>query len=112
MGFLNNFAVAAVKQTLNSTYLQPYGSLTELEIDSEKKSLRLTLELKGESQPVEIRVPRYQLVERGDETYIELGEIITSREWVNSLLRDHLNEKLIKPRLAKTPLPAMAAMLL
>jgi hypothetical protein len=112
MGFLNNFAATAVRGTLNATYLQPYGSVTELMIDSQNKSLFLILELKGESQPVEIRVPRYELVQRGNETYIELGEIITSRDWLNTLLREHLNEKIIKPRLQKTPLPAMVTMLL
>jgi len=112
MGFLNNFAAAAVKGTLNSTYLQPYGSVTELEIDSQNKSLVIILELKGESQPVEIRVPHYELIQRGEETFLDLGEIITSREWLNTLLRDHVNEKIIKPKLRQTPLPGMVRMLL
>ena len=112
MGLLNNFAAAAARQTLNSTFLKPYGSLTALEIDSQKKSLFLTLELNGESQPVEIRVPHYELIERDGKTYLDLGEIITSRDWLNALLRDHLNEKVIKPQLQKNPLPSMARMLL
>ena len=112
MSFIKNFASTAARQTLNSTWLKPYGTLTELDIDSEKKTLALTLELKGESQPVQIRIKHYELVEREDETYLELGEIETSREWVNTLLRDHLTEKVIKPRLQQTPLPAVVRMLL
>jgi len=112
MGFFNNFAATAVRGTLNSTYLHPYGAVTELNIDSENKSLSMVLELKGENQPVEIRVPHYEIVQRGDETFLELGEIITSREWLNTLLRDHVNEKIIKPKLRQTPLPAMVRMLL
>jgi hypothetical protein len=112
MSFFKKFASSAARQTLNSTWLQPYGNLTELEIDAENKTLALTLELKGESQPLQIRIKHYELVDRGDETYLELGEIETSREWVNTLLREHLNEKIIKPRLQQTPLPAMVRMLL
>ena len=112
MSFIKNFASTAARQTLNSSWLQPYGSLTELEIDSDKRTLALTLELKGESQPLRIRIKHYELIERDLETYLELGEIETSREWVNTLLRDHLNEKVIKPRLRQTPLPAMVRMLL
>ena len=112
MSFMKNFASAAARKTLNSTWLQPYGSLTELDIDSDNKSIGLTLELKGESQPLNIRVKHYELIERENETYLELGEIETSREWVNTLLRDHLTEKVIKPRLRETPLPAMVRMLL
>ena len=112
MGLLNSFATAAVRGTINSTYLQPYGSLTELRVDTQNKSLFLILELKGESEPLEIRVPRYELIQQGDETFLDLGEIFTSREWLNLLLRDHVNEKIIKPQLRKTPLPAVVRMLL
>ena len=112
MSFIKNFAASAARQTLNSTWLQPYGTLTELDIDSAKRTLAFTLELKGESEPIQIRIKHYELIERGDETYLELGEIETSREWVNTLLRDHLTEKVIKPRLRETPLPAMVRMLL
>jgi hypothetical protein len=112
MGLFNNFAASAVRGTINSTYLQPYGSLTELKIDSQNKSLFLIVELKGESEPLEIRVPRYELIQHGDETFLELGEIITSREWLNLLLRDHVNEKVIQPKLRQTPLPAFVRMLL
>ena len=112
MSFIKNFASTAARKTLNSTWLEPYGSLTELDIDNARQTLTLTLELKGESQPLTIRIKHYELIERDNETFVELGEIETSREWVNTLLRDHLNEKVIKPRLRQTPLPAVVRMLL
>jgi hypothetical protein len=112
MSFLNNFAASAARKALNSSYLQPYGSLTQLDIDSNKKTLFLALELKGESQPIEIRVNHYELVERNSDTFIELGEVETSREWVNTLLREHLLDKVIRPKLRETPLPSMVTLLL
>ena len=112
MSIFNSFAAAAARAALNAQYLQPYGSITELKIDSNNKSLFVTLALKGEHEPVEIRVPRYELVQRGGETFLELDEIITSREWLNVLLREHLAEKVIKPRLQEMPLPGMVRGLL
>jgi hypothetical protein len=112
MSLLNNFAREAARQTLNRTYLEPYGRLTELAIDPHARSISLKLEMKGENQPLEIRVKQYQLIQRGGETFLELGEIVTSREWLNTLLREHLNDKLIRPRLAQTPLPSLVRMLL
>jgi hypothetical protein len=112
MSFLNSFATAAAKKALNSSYLEPYGTLTKLEIDSKNKSVSLALELKGESQPIEIRVKHYELVDHDNATYLEVGEIETSREWVNTLLREHLVEKVIKPKLRETPLPSMVRLLL
>ncbi len=112
MSFLNSFATAAARNTLNSSYLQPYGTLTKLEVDSHNKSLFLILDLKGESQLIEIRVKHYQLVDRNGDTFLEVGEIETSREWVNTLLREHLLEKVIRPKLRETPLPSIVKMLL
>jgi hypothetical protein len=112
MSFLKNFAATAARQTLNSTWLLPYGTLTELEIDAKNHTLALALELKGETQPIQIRIKHYELVERENETFLELGEIETSREWVNTLLREHLLDKVIKPKLRQTPLPGMVHMLL
>jgi hypothetical protein len=112
MSILNSFATEAARQTLNRVYLKPYGALTELVIDARNKSACLKLELHGESQPLEIRLNRYQLIERGDQTFLDLGEIITSRAWLDTLLREHLLEKVIKPRLAQTPVPALLKLLL
>ncbi len=112
MSFFSDFANSTARKTLNSTWLQPYGTLTELAIDTESRSLSLTLELKGENAALQIRVKHYELIERDGETFLELGEIETSREWVNTLLREHLQEKVIKPKLAQTPMPAMVKMLL
>jgi hypothetical protein len=112
MSFLNNIATVAARNTLNSRYLQPYGMLTKLDIDSHNKSLLLVLDLKGESQPLEIQVKHYQLIDRNGDTFFEPGEIETSREWVNTLLREHLLEKVIRPKLRETPLPSMVKLLL
>lgn len=112
MSCLNNFATEAARQAVNRMYLEPYGGLTELNIDAKKQSLSLTLELKGESQPLEIRVNRYELIRRGEDTFLDPGEITTSRAWLDTLLREHLNEKIIRPRLQQTPLPALVRMLL
>ena len=37
---------------------------------------------------------------------------LLSREWLTTLLREHLNAKIIRPRLQQKPLPAMAKMIL
>jgi hypothetical protein len=112
MSIFSDFAAGAARAAINSTYLQPYGTLTELDIDATQKSAFLKLELKGEVQPLEIRIIRYELIERGEDTFINILEVQTSRAWLNTLLREHLLEKVIQPRLAQTPLPSMAAMLL
>ncbi len=79
----------AVKLWFNQTQKR-YGTMTTIQIDSTAKTIRLELELKGEALPVQIDVKSYELSSDGGETFIELGEIQTSREWINHLIADFL----------------------
>ena len=69
---------------------QRYGHMTNIQIDSTAKAIRVELELKGESAPLFIDVASYQLSTESGETFIELEEIKTSREWINQLISDYL----------------------
>ena len=79
----------AAKLYFNYEY-QRYGQMTNIQIDSTAKTLHVELELKGEPAPLKIDVASYQLTTEDGETFIELGEIKTSREWINHLISDFL----------------------
>ena len=91
--FLNpakDFALeVAVKLWFNQTQKR-YGHMTTIQIDSTAKTIHAELKLKGEPAPLQIDVARYQLSTEAGETFIELGEIKTSREWINQLISDYL----------------------
>lgn len=80
---------ATVKLWFNFTH-QRYGHMTNIQIDSTAKSIHVELELKGETSPLIIDIASYALSTECDETFIELGEIQTSREWINQLIGDYL----------------------
>ena len=63
--------------------------MTHINIDSQKRSLDMELDLKGEAAPLQINIKNYRLIDESGETYIELSDITTSREWINALLRDY-----------------------
>jgi hypothetical protein len=77
------------KQYINSKY-QRYGQMTNIQIDSTAKTIHVELELKGEPAPLKIDVLSYQLRPEYGQSFIELGEINTSREWINHLISDYL----------------------
>jgi hypothetical protein len=79
----------AVKLWFNQTQKR-YGHMTTIQIDSTAKSIHVELELKGETSPLKIDVASYELSDQSGETFIELGDINTSREWINQLIRDYL----------------------
>ena len=85
--------------------IELYGAMTRLEIDSTNKTIRLSLELKGEPAPIEIEVGAYSLEELDGKILLSIHNITTSREWLTGLA----NEYLINRRI---PVPKAAAIAL
>ena len=79
----------AVKLWFNQTQNR-YGHMTHIKIDTTAKSIHVELDLDGEPTPLKIDVASYQLNSESGETIISLGDIVTSREWINQLINDYL----------------------
>lgn len=101
---LGRFRDSAFRRYLNWK-IKCYGTMTKLEIDTENKTISLDLGLKGESQPIRLTVSNYKLVENGKCTFMEVGDVTASREWMNALLAEPVMKETIKKLLAK-PVPA------
>ena len=79
--------------------------MTSLQIDSNNKTIRIELELKGESAPITVNVGRYELSEEGGKTYLRLDGLRTSREWINVLLDEYLKDRRLEvPQVVKIAL--------
>jgi len=91
--FLNpakDFALeVAVKLWFNHTH-PCYGHMTHIQIDSTAKTIHVELDLKGEFLPLKIDVANYELTTEAGETFIKLGDIQTSREWIDHLISNYL----------------------
>lgn len=79
----------AVKLWFNQTH-QRYGKMTHIRIDSQNHRIEVELDLRGESSPIQLALKSYELGSEAGETFITLGQIETSREWINQLIRDYL----------------------
>ena len=75
--------------------IERYGTLLEFQLNTVARSLFLTLQLKGEQTPVEIRVHEYTLctAEGKSVLVIDGKKVDTSREWLTELIRDRVGEK-------------------
>ncbi len=69
-----------------NTVKKHIGHMTTIKIDTENKSIELELELKGEAVPLRVHIENYRLTSTAGETFIELTDVTTSREWINALL--------------------------
>lgn len=84
--------LSAVIRPILQSKIEPYGTMTTLNIDSKSRSINLSLNLKGEAAPIEFQIHEYEVVERDGMAFIRIGQIETSREWISQLIRDYLPE--------------------
>ncbi|HVR35160.1 MAG TPA: hypothetical protein VMS21_04845 [Methylomirabilota bacterium] len=85
--------------------LDGIGELTRFELDSSRHSLTVELLLKGESTPIMVRVLNYELSTEEGRTFIRVGSVEASREWLTVAARRFLSGK-------RFPVPAAVAMAL
>ncbi len=79
--------------------------MTELSIDTKKKTVRLRLELLGEAEPVEVQITKYSLKNKGEEARLVIEDATASREWLAVALREFVVGQ-------SFPVPAKAGVLL
>ena len=81
-------ALAFGARTYFNTRLRRIGEMTELSIDTTKRSLRVCLDLAGEDTPLEIQVKKYDLKRVGSATRLTIVEATASRQWLAEALRE------------------------
>lgn len=68
----------------NRLHLNKLGKVTTLRLDSEKAELFLTMDLEGETSPVDLTV-RYRIVEA---TLLEVIHVDASRVWMTTFINE------------------------
>jgi hypothetical protein len=108
MGFLSaskdRFIETMAPGVLNSGILEPYGRITALKLDSGSGELDVTLELKGEIEPLRVHIQEYELLNESGRMYLLIHRLVTSRPWLTALAENlALGRKLELPsEVAKT----------
>ncbi len=83
---------AAVKRIV-TYYIREYGKMLNFKLDSVNKSINIEVLLKGEDSPIKITLYDYELISEGDEAIFSFERIEASREWMNILAANMLEEK-------------------
>ncbi len=76
-------------------YIEPYGTVVDLHLNTADRSLSLTLQLKGEENPIDLHVREYSFsTDEGKSLLlIDGSKVETTREWLTRLIRDHVGQK-------------------
>jgi hypothetical protein len=78
---------AGSKFAVNSL-IGEYGKMLELKIDHANRTVRASIMLKGEREPIDIKIEKYSITNDGDDASIVIEEAETSREWLNAALKN------------------------
>jgi hypothetical protein len=112
MGLVRDFArhgkdkaISKALEVLGESVISRYGRLMGFKLDSLARSIDLEVLLKGESTPITLTLHDYRFLSEGDKSFVTVGGVSVSREWMKILAEDLLKEK-------KFEIPAKYARLL
>ena len=91
--------IEKVRAEINNGLLKKYGKITKLVIDKENQTISADLDLKGESEKIQITLKNYRLIQAGENLVFELGAIEVSREWLDALLKTLMKTSVIPARI-------------
>jgi hypothetical protein len=81
-------ALALGVRALFNTRFSRIGHMTELTVDTKKRTIDVRLDLAGETDPITIRVKKYSLRGGPDHTTLTVLDATASREWLTEVLRE------------------------
>lgn len=83
-------------KALNLTLARGYGKVLKLEFDPKTRSLKASVLLEGESEPIDLEIGKFEMIVRDGTGQILLSEIKTSRPWMTTLCSRLLENRPIK----------------
>ena len=78
-----------IKQELNLQFAR-YGQVLDVKLNTREQSVQLSMNLKGESDPVTVNIGKYSLIKENDQLWLTVDSrtIEASREWLTLVLQD------------------------
>jgi hypothetical protein len=80
---------ATAKRLINQKIIV-FGSVTSLQIDSKQRTISAELTLKGEAEPIAIKIGVYELIEENGVSYISFQNLHASKEWIGHVLNEYV----------------------
>ena len=73
--------------------IKRFGKMLNFNLDSQTRTIELEILLKGEKEPLFVKVHRYEILEEASRYYLMAEEIVTSREWINTVAESFLKNQ-------------------
>jgi hypothetical protein len=93
---LKDGALSLSMKTFVNDRFRQFGEVVDCAVDTEANTVALTVQLKGEHEPIQARIDQYALENEGEDRYIVLQRFSSSREWIGLLMTQYLAGKRYK----------------
>jgi hypothetical protein len=90
---MKDMAVAMAAKVWLTPYVEEFGEIQSIEVDSESRRLTAVLLLKGEEEPVRLTVGGITLLGEGADSRLVLKHFSASKEWVAVLANRYLADR-------------------
>lgn len=80
---------ATAKRLINQK-IETFGSVNSLQIDSRQRTISAELALKGEPQPIAIKIGAYEVIQENGVSYISFQNLHASKEWIGHVLNEYV----------------------
>lgn len=87
----DNALSLAITKTCNY-YIKEFGEMLKFDLDSQNKKIYLDLMLKGEQESLKVEIKDYEIIVDNDKAYITFKSVVTSREWINTVVETFLKD--------------------
>ena len=70
--------------------------MINFKLDSKTHAIEFEMHPKGEEEPIQFKIDKYELSNEGDNFFIEISDMKTNREWMNIAIDNFLPSRKIK----------------
>ena len=91
-----NMMISKGAQMYVNKMIARYGSVSDLKIDPQNKTVDVVCQLNGEASPITVTVQKYGVVERGGKKYVQVMKCTSSRAWIQNLVEDYIVGKQVE----------------
>lgn len=89
MGIFDGMKNIAI-ETFVKSYVEKYGDLKDINLDSKNKIISVNIQLKGEHDILTVILKDYQIIEESNKTYVKVRSAEASKIWLNNAFQDFL----------------------
>jgi hypothetical protein len=83
-------AISSAMKIFAEKYISGFAHINTFEIDSSNRSLAAEVLLKGETEPIIIKIMGYEIITKGEKQLFIPQAVSASRQWIDTLSKEYL----------------------